>query len=575
MKISKKFLALLLILTMTFALTACSGIVLDLGNGYQIVIGNPSSSQKNDDSPSDSESNGGSDTNSATSSDTKGEDSSSKNSSSSSKNSNSSGNNSSNDSKSSVGNSSDEPESSTSQPTGSVDSALKPIAYQGLSEAITVTWDDTKVSSAKAYYKLSSASSYTQVDAPLVRSGGSNVGRVDIVGLKKGNYDVRIDVGSESSDIEIKNISVSAYDRSGYAHFGNSNGVGAYNNDGTLKSGVKVVYITEATKNSENGGIVASLKKSNTCVRIIGRVANDTMKSASSWEGKYTKITGLISPKYDSKEGTTWGMAELSGVSNLTVEGIGDDAELYQWGITFKRCNSIEVRNLTFTDYPEDACAFEGDTSSPTSYKYFWVHNNLFNKGNRLFDDSAEGDKAEGDGAIDLKGVSNLTYSYNKIQNCHKTGLVGGSDTHLQCNITYHHNYFYKNSSRMPLGRQANMHYYNNYFQGCGTVYDLRSKAYVFSEANTFESCSNPCKLSSAACKSFGDSGIKTATVVTDRTKTVSNSCSFGSSFDTDSSKFYYDSTAKVSKVSYLTNAATAKKDCVSNAGPWKANLGV
>ena len=40
-------------------------------------------------------------------------------------------------------------------------------------------------------------------------------------------------------------VEVTEHDRSGYAHFNNESGVGAYNNDGTLKSNAVVVYITE------------------------------------------------------------------------------------------------------------------------------------------------------------------------------------------------------------------------------------------------------------------------------------------------------------------------------------------
>lgn len=107
---------------------------------------------------------------------------------------------------------------------------------------------------------------------------------------------------------------------------------------------------------------------------------------------------------------------------------------------------------------------------------------------------------------------------------------------------------------------------------------DLRATAYVFSEANCFEKVKNPCKLSGdAKCKSFNDvftscSGTNSATKAKTRDEKVSNKCSFGTDFDTNSTLFYYDSGKKVSKVSYLTDANTAKNDCKNYAGPWKAN---
>ncbi len=452
------------------------------------------------------------------------------------------------------------------------------VEGKGLSETAYVVWKETKVASAEAYYKKAGTSNYTKVDKELIRDIGGGKARVDILGLSAGTYDIKIVVGSANKEFVCEKVSVNSYDRSGYAHFGYTKGVGAYNDDGTLKSGVKVVYITESTKNSASGGVASALKSGNVCVRIIGRVTTDTRKSASSWEGKYTKINGL-KEKANSGDGTVWGLCEVEGKSNITLEGVGSDAEIYQWGVSFKRCNSVEVRNLTFTNYPEDACEFNGGSNSDMpKYGNYWVHNNVFNQGMRLFDDSNDKDKKEGDGAIDIKFCHNATYSYNKVANCHKTGLVGGSDENQQKNITYHHNYFYKCYSRLPLGRQANMHYYNNYFESIsGTCMSIRGNGYVFSEGNYFYKSKNPFEVKKGAIKSFNDkldgcSGKKDQKTVTDRTAKVSNSCAFGSAFDTDSKNFYYDASKKVSKVRYLTNADQAKKDCVELAGVCKAN---
>ncbi len=520
-----------------------------------------SSSSKSSSSKSSSSSS--SKSSSSKSSSSKSSNSSSKSSSSKSSSSKSSSSSSSKSS-SSKNSSSNSSSSSSGSGSGSTSSTLLGD-YAGLSESAYVTWTDSKVSNAKAYYKLSSSSSWTNVDSELIRETSKGVARVDILGLKAGEYDLKIDVGSSDDDIVIHQVNVVSYDRSGYAHDGNSNGVGAYNNDGTLKSGVQVIYVTEETKNSAGGGIVAALKKGNVCVRVIGRITTDTLKSSSSYEGKYTKLSGLKEPSNSGSEGTTWGMAYIEGKSNITFEGVGDDAELYQWGVLFKRCNSIEVRNLKFTNYPEDACALEGDTSKPTSYKYFWIHNNQFNAGYRPFDDSSEGDKKYGDGATDLKGVANCTYSYNKYDSCQKTGLIGGGDSNLQCNITMHHNYFYKTKSRTPLGRQANMHYYNNLYEGI-TSYcvSLRANAFLFSEANYILSCAKfRDTATGGVCKSYNDvfdsSSTGSINKVTSKNATVSNSCSYDTSFNYSQS--------------YITTANQAKTDCKNNAGIGKRNL--
>ena len=85
-------------------------------------------------------------------------------------------------------------------------------------------------------------------------------------------------------------LTVKAHDRSGFTFSSDSpvkNGVGAYNNDGTLKSNASVLYVTEANKNTvkmkigntEYTGVAAitqAIKAKNNCqpvaIRIIGQV---------------------------------------------------------------------------------------------------------------------------------------------------------------------------------------------------------------------------------------------------------------------------------------------------------------
>lgn len=122
-------------------------------------------------------------------------------------------------------------------------------------------------------------------------------------------------------------------------------------------------------------------------------------------------------------------MLDIEASSNITLEGIGTSAEFFQWGLTWKKCNSIEVRNISFTDYPEDACSFEaGGNSDVNTYGNYWIHHNTFNRGKNNWDISGERDKYAGDGGIDVKYIHSVTLSYNKFNNCKKTGLVGGDN---------------------------------------------------------------------------------------------------------------------------------------------------
>ena len=295
-----------------------------------------------------------------------------------------------------------------------------------------------------------------------------------------------------------------------------------------------------------------------------------------------TTLNGLSSKcSYSSGEfDCAWNMLSIGSASNITLEGVGLDAGLYQWGITWSKCDNIEVKNLTFTDYTEDACSFEA--GSVTANGYYWIHNNTFNRGKNNWDLSYEQDKYAGDGGTDFKKCHNITSSYNVFNNCKKTGLVGGGNSQLTMNVTFHHNFYNQVGSRLPLGRQANMHIYNNYYYKCTTCQDIRANAFVLSEANYFDSCTNPQKVTvddtytGTVIKSYGDyltnCGDSAATVVTSRTTTLSGACKPDGStdytnFDINSSLFYYDSTNQVSDVEILHEASEVPAYVTAFAG--------
>ncbi len=471
----------------------------------------------------------------------------------------------------------------------------------GWYEAIHLEWsNDSNASSATVSYKLSDESVYTDIDSELVRQNGSG-GVADIVGITKGVYDVKITT-SQGTVLTKTNIPVANHDRSGYGHFGLSGGLGGYNNDGTPKDNAQIVYVDNSNKNTVTlgsyEGLVDIVKNASSSkpliVRIIGKVDTQTRDSDGT---KTTDINnGVI-----ALEGLTdkelsadsyFNMLDVSEKSNITIEGIGEDACIEKWGFTFAKCNSIEIRNLTFQKYPEDACSFEGSSSSNSKYKNYWVHNNYFKAGENKYDLTDEQDKGEGDGSSDFKGCRNITYSYNVFENCHKTSLHGGSDSSLQYNSTWHHNYFNNCSSRLPLTRQVNLHTYNNYYYNCGKCTDARASAWVFAERNYYDGCDYA--FITTASSSYGDpivksylntfsssskkDSAKTITETTDRTLTIS--ATLGSNdnvnpypnFDTDPDVFYYDSTNKCSDVEYISEADSAKTDCLTAAGLMKAD---
>lgn len=522
---------------------------------------------------------------------------------------------------------------------------LNITSISGYTEGAYVEFD--KISgitdnSYKVYYKGLNDIDFIEIDSELIRVGNSNV-RADIVGLEEGNYTIKVTANNESLE---RNVSVAKDDRSGYAHFNNSNGVGAYNNNGTLKANTVVVYVTDSNKNSVtakiNGttytgisDIITHATNENIPVdiRIIGTIgaatwnplsvnnyydsnkkiginpetavkgANGQYLSTSKSEYSesdiinggyntlntttYSKLNGLTNKiKYDSSKkefDSYYNMLDIKGAKNVTVEGIGSDAGLFQWGFTWKSdCKSIEVKNLTFDDYTEDACSFEGSTNATSisgfGGKYYWIHNNTFEKGINYWDVCSEQDKHDGDGATDFKKCAFITISYNHYIKNHKTGLVGGGDDQTTASLTFHHNFYDQCQSRLPFARQANMHMYNNYYyKSSGNNMQIYAGAYAFIENCYFEGVTNTFiidsrNLRTAAVKSLNNKydncgGTSGATIVASREQSVTNQNVFDTSFDTNPTNFYYDSYNKCSDVEILTATDDVKEFVPLHAG--------
>ena len=442
--------------------------------------------------------------------------------------------------------------------------------------------------SYNAYVSGGDSSAWTPIDAELIRQY-SGYYRVDAVGLKAGDYKIKIvpvSGGKENTSLALTTdtLKVDAYDRSGYAHFNYTEGVGAYKDDGTLKPGAIVLYVTEATKDTVSvtskdgttvvgiGNILNSVGQddgkgvnakggiANTNADIIRKLAKDGTPLVVRIIGNVTLPAGLTaynSVDYGGSVGDNGAMARMSGGKDITIEGIGSDAVINGWGIHFI-CQtadytsgfgrSFEVRNISFKNVPEDCIGMEGQQESNTltaPVQRCWIHHCTFNA--PVISNPAESDKDGGDGACDFKRGMYFTNSYCHYIGYHKTNLVGSSDDSLQYHLTYHHNYWQDCDSRGPLARQANIHMYNNVFER-QTSYCMnpRANAYIFSEYNMFYLCKNPVDVRSGAVKSYNDSfagcnGNNDATVVTDRATQVSTENKYAN-FDTNATLSYIPS---------------------------------
>lgn len=347
------------------------------------------------------------------------------------------------------------------------------------------------------YVSADNGGTWTKLDGALIRSYGS-YGRVDAVGLKAGSdYKLKVvpvkDGAEVAADAVVSSdkMTVKNYDRSGFAHFNWSEGVGAYNNDGTLKAGARILYITSETAKTVKLNVVSSSKGAETeftglqaiitayqkgletrplCIRFIGKItANDMDGFDSSEEGLQIKGRNADS--------------EL----NMTFEGIGNDAFIYGFGFLVRNSASVEMRNFGVATLMDDGISLDTDND------HIWIHNiDVF------YGKQGSGDHAKGDGAIDVKSDSkHVTVSYCHFWDTGKSTMCGMKSESGPNYITYHHNWFDHSDSRHARVRTMSVHMYNNYFDniakyGAGAC----TGSSVFVEANYFKNCSKPMLIS-------------------------------------------------------------------------------
>lgn len=340
-----------------------------------------------------------------------------------------------------------------------------------------------------------------KIDAQLVRQYASYY-RADVLGLKAGTYSVKVvPVNADGKEIAgantVSNLVVKNYNREGFAHF-KYDGVGAYNNDGTLKAGAKVLYITAKTaktvSTTVNTGKLETITglqsiidayskgKDTTPIafRIIGKVnLSDLDHISSSAEGLQVKGKGAHS------------------VMNMTFEGVGDDATVYGFGFLLRNTKSVEFRNFAIMRCLDDAMSLD------TNNSHVWIHNMDLFYGKK----GSAADQAKGDGTVDIKGDSKyVTVAYNRFWDNGKASMCGMKSETGENWITYHHNWFDHSDSRMARVRTMSVHMYNNYYQHCD-VYGIgaTSGSSIFMESNYFDAVKRPIMSSLQGTDAKGD----------------------------------------------------------------------
>ena len=336
-----------------------------------------------------------------------------------------------------------------------------------------------------------------KIDAQLIRQYKSYY-RADVLGLKAGTYSVKVvPVNAEGTEIAgantASNLVVKSYNREGFAHF-KYDGVGAYNNDGTLKAGAKVLYITAKTaktvSTTVNTGKLETITGLQSIIDAYSK-GKDTTPIAFRIIGK-VNLSDL-----DHISSSAEGLQIKGAMMNMTFEGVGDDATVYGFGFLLREAESVEFRNFAIMRCLDDAMSLD------TNNSHVWIHNMDLFYGKK----GSAADQAKGDGTVDIKGDSQyITVAYNRFWDNGKASMCGMKSETGENWITYHHNWFDHSDSRMARVRTMSVHMYNNYYQHCD-VYGIgaTSGSSIFMESNYFDAVKRPIMSSLQGTDAKGD----------------------------------------------------------------------
>ena len=333
---------------------------------------------------------------------------------------------------------------------------------------------------------------YTRIDTSLVRNYGT-YGRADMVGLKAGTYTMRIvpvsEAGAELVDLanEAVDMGVKNYSREGFAFMGGY-APGAYNNDGTLKAGAKVFYVTKNTAKTITTKVKTGSKDTNitTCTGI--QTIIDAYQKGYDTTPVAFRFIGLITKDDLDKISSSAEGLQIKGKSadselNITIEGIGDDATVRGFGFLVRNAKGVELRNFGIMRCMDDGISLDTNNSN------IWIHHT-----DVFYGPHGSGDHDKGDGATDVKTNSKyVTVSYNRYWDTGKTNMFGMKSETGPNYISYDHNWFDHSDSRHPRVRTMSVHVWNNYFDNCAKYgVGATMGASVFVENNYFLKTKKP-----------------------------------------------------------------------------------
>lgn len=362
---------------------------------------------------------------------------------------------------------------------------------KGWTETAFVKWSPVANAGRYNVYYSGEGVVNKQLDDYLIRSYGTYF-RADVLGLKAGNYTITVKpviLGVEGEGSTTSSLTVLAQDRNGFA-FNGGRVPGAYKADGTPKDNAIILYITQKSKNSVSFNVITKTNGGTTNYVGFQNILAGIKKGYDTRPYIF-RLIGNITDLTDMENGDIVIENDNNASSYITVEGVGNDTVANGWGIRLKNSTNVEVNNIGFMNCDSG----EGDNiGMQQNNSYVWIHNNDLFYGNA----GSDADQIKGDGALDNKGTTYATYSYNHFWDNGKASLLGLSeDTTTGLYVTYHHNWFDHSDSRHPRVRFYSAHVYNNYFDGIakyGSGSTLGSS--LFLEGNYFRNAKNPMMIS-------------------------------------------------------------------------------
>jgi pectate lyase len=224
----------------------------------------------------------------------------------------------------------------------------------------------------------------------------------------------------------------------------------------------------------------------------------------------YAKSAEPLIIKIDRKISAGAQGASVNVKSGKTLLGVGTAGFLEGVGLNISGQKNIIVQNLKFTmsivtntttnsEGRQQVAVNDGDCITiQNGSTNVWVdHCEFYN-----LDPIAQPNQDLYDGLVDAKANSAyITISWCYFHDHHKCHLIGSSDKDdFDRKVTFHHNYYYNITERVPVYRFGTGHVFNNYYKHVyGTGVNSRMGACLKVEKNYFEDVKDPITTKNSA----------------------------------------------------------------------------